>query len=383
MADQFSKHRFESLECLRGYMAWWVVITHALGFTGLEAQLPRFTGFLMRGDRAVHVFIILSGFVITHLGLSRREAYPQYLVRRAFRLLPIYYVMLAVGILLADQQLALHGAPWAKQAEVWVPGFQAQADHFWTHLLLHASLLHGAVPDTWLPYAAWTFIGPAWSLSLEWQFYLVAPFVVWLLCRSTAVRLVTCVLFVAACVGSRHLPVFWRFQSMLLLAMPLFLVGMLTRLHLPLLSKANPWVMLLAGGGVGALLGANYGCEAWIWTFFVVALTFEGAERKTLLQALMALVAGNRVFKTLGKASYSSYLVHTPLMSLTVWVGTMLVGESSQALTIICVVVAVVLVIPVSQWLYRWIEVPFAKRGARLADNIGLRSSSGLAKSVS
>lgn len=383
MADQFSKHRFESLECLRGYMAWWVVVTHALGFTGLEAQLPRFTGFLMRGDRAVHVFIILSGFVITHLALSRREGYPQYLVRRAFRLLPIYYVMLAVGIVLTDQQLALHGAPWAKQAEVWVPGFQAQADHFWTHLLLHISLLHGAVPDTWLPYASWAFVGPAWSLSLEWQFYLVAPFVVWLLCRSAAVRLITCAVFVAACVGSRHLPLFWRFQSMLLLAMPLFLVGMLTRFYLPLLSKVKPWLLLLAGGVLGALLGNTYGCEAWIWTFFVVALMFEGAAPKTPLQTVMALLACNRVFKTLGQASYSSYLVHTPLMALTVWLGAMVGGESSQTLAIICVVVAMVLLVPVSQWLYRGIEVPFAKRGARLADSIGLRSGSGLAKTVS
>lgn len=374
MADQFSKHRFESLECLRGYMAWWVVATHALGFTGLEPQLPRFAGFLMRGDRAVHVFIILSGFVITHLSLSRRESYPQYLVRRAFRLLPIYYVMLAVGILLTEPQLALHGAPWAKQAEVWVPGFQAQEDHFWTHLLLHASLLHGAVPDSWLPYASWTFIGPAWSLSLEWQFYLVAPFIVWLLRQSTALRILTCACFLAACVGAQHLSVSWRFQSMLLLAMPWFLVGMLTRLYLPQLCKLNPWCLLLAGGAVAVLLGAAHGVEAWIWTFFVVALTFEGAVTKTLLQSSVEFVAGNRVFKALGKASYSSYLVHTPLMALSVWIGHKIVGEASQALTILCASVAVVLVIPVSQLLYRHIELPFSRRGAKLAESMRLRS---------
>ena len=43
------------------------------------------------------------------------------------------------------------------------------------HIPLHLTLLHGVVPEKLLPSSATAFLGPAWSLSLEWQFYLIAP----------------------------------------------------------------------------------------------------------------------------------------------------------------------------------------------------------------
>ena len=36
-------------------------------------------------------------------------------------------------------------------------------------------MLHGIVPETILPRSSIALLGPAWSISLEWQFYLVAP----------------------------------------------------------------------------------------------------------------------------------------------------------------------------------------------------------------
>lgn len=53
------------------------------------------------GGVAVFVFIILSGFVITHLLFTKRERYLSYLVRRAFRLFPAYLVCLAISLALA------------------------------------------------------------------------------------------------------------------------------------------------------------------------------------------------------------------------------------------------------------------------------------------
>ncbi len=37
------------------------------------------------------------------------------------------------------------------------------------------------VPENVMPFAGTAFLGPAWSLSLEWQFYLVAPVLIGLL----------------------------------------------------------------------------------------------------------------------------------------------------------------------------------------------------------
>ncbi len=76
-------------------MAWWVVLGHALILSGLSAFIPQRIGrIVMAGDIAVDVFIIVSGFVITNLMLAKKETYLPYIVRRAFRIYPIYVLCL-------------------------------------------------------------------------------------------------------------------------------------------------------------------------------------------------------------------------------------------------------------------------------------------------
>ena len=41
------------------------------------------------------------------------------------------------------------------------------------HFAAHVLLLQGLIPQSLLPYAYITLLGPAWSLSTEWQFYLL------------------------------------------------------------------------------------------------------------------------------------------------------------------------------------------------------------------
>src|SRR5262249_40932758 len=43
------------------------------------------------------------------------------------------------------------------------------------HFLVHASMLHSAVPQWLLPNSSAAILIPAWSISLEWQFYLLVP----------------------------------------------------------------------------------------------------------------------------------------------------------------------------------------------------------------
>ncbi len=105
---------FKSIETLRAYMAWWVVLGHAIILTGLNIYIPqRLTRVLMAGDIAVDVFIIVSGFVITNLMLAKKEAYLPYIVRRAFRIYPIYLLCLVIGILTTRFYVAAYtGNTW-------------------------------------------------------------------------------------------------------------------------------------------------------------------------------------------------------------------------------------------------------------------------------
>jgi len=58
--------RLAELDALRCFLSWWVVLDHLLLFSGYRYEtLPSFVRILERGDYAVDVFIILSGFVGT------------------------------------------------------------------------------------------------------------------------------------------------------------------------------------------------------------------------------------------------------------------------------------------------------------------------------
>lgn len=93
-------NRILEFEGLRGLLAWWVVVSHALFAAGFTLDtLPRGIRILAHGDYAVDVFIILSGFVIFKLLREGKEPWRVFMVRRVFRLFPVYLLCLFAGIL--------------------------------------------------------------------------------------------------------------------------------------------------------------------------------------------------------------------------------------------------------------------------------------------
>ena len=73
------------LDGLRGVLAMWVVIHHLLQYCGkTEVATPLF-GVVSRGDHAVKLFMLLSGFVIAHLTMRTPDCYWRYLKRRFLR----------------------------------------------------------------------------------------------------------------------------------------------------------------------------------------------------------------------------------------------------------------------------------------------------------
>src|SRR3977135_3962195 len=93
--------RFTMLDGLRGWLAGSVVLCHIIFMSKLDEHY-RVAAMLRRtGDDAVMIFVILSGFVITHLIVIRQERYGAYLLRRFFRIFPIYAVCTSASALCA------------------------------------------------------------------------------------------------------------------------------------------------------------------------------------------------------------------------------------------------------------------------------------------
>ena len=170
-----------------------VLIDHA----GPDFSLHRFT---LPGSIAVQSFYIISGFYMA-LVLHRKYNFPGatrlFYQQRYLRLAPIYWVTLLITIALSAfymQFSRVHVGKlgvWVQYAGQMSPGaltslslsqlslFGLDGMMFGTlsgsPLHLHFTANWGAEP---LPAVRFLLVGPAWSLSVELLFYLVAPFIV-------------------------------------------------------------------------------------------------------------------------------------------------------------------------------------------------------------
>ena len=145
--------RLASLDGLRAASIAMVVSCHAARVLSLGRPLPGLGLFCAYGPLGVTVFFVISGFLITTLLLDELAATGDvrlgaFYGRRAFRILPAYWVFLG-GI------AALTAAGWVENPPAaFRRAFFFLSDYLSTH--------------TWS-------LGHSWSLSVEEQFYLFWP----------------------------------------------------------------------------------------------------------------------------------------------------------------------------------------------------------------
>lgn len=297
--------RFDSLEGLRAVLAWWVVLGHLVQAARLSPkEIPDPFDFIRMAMHPVYVFMALSGFVIAHLVTSRNEPYLSYIFRRYMRLAPVMLLGMSLSGL-----LFLAG-----------DRFNFPRSDLLEHTLLHVTLMHGAVPDNMLAFASTSFIGPAWSISLEWQFYVAAPFIIHaitgngrgaLVCAAIAILLIAIKLPL-----DLHTLGEWEYRkpSMFLTAFPLFAVGILT-------YQAAKFVGVLKGDGPAFLLGLSLAALwppvfiaklGWAITVGVGLIFYLVVWRDSFLSRVLSAAP----LAYLGRISYSTYLLHFPIVLL-------------------------------------------------------------------
>jgi len=162
--------RQPGLDFLRALAIIVVVIYHAalFGFK-LPGRVDRF------GWIGVDLFFVLSGYLIggqllAPLGRDQRINLGQFFTRRALRIMPAYFAILAIYFLLPS---------WREYSEMSQP--------LWKFLLSVQNIaLHGG-----------TAFSHAWSLAVEDQFYLALPFILlFLFRRPRAAILIPCLIVI-------------------------------------------------------------------------------------------------------------------------------------------------------------------------------------------
>jgi peptidoglycan/LPS O-acetylase OafA/YrhL len=168
------------LDGIRGIAALWVLVAHTQILTGMWRVF-----LLSYGHLAVDLFILMSGLLMTHHYLLRRAKEPWekpgtwavFWVRRFFRIAPLYYVLLALALLLGPELghfRELIAAQWPDTATA----ASRYHDQTTANVLTHVSFIFGL-----LPHYAYDTPLPDWSIGLEMEFYVAFPFLMLLMAR--------------------------------------------------------------------------------------------------------------------------------------------------------------------------------------------------------
>ncbi len=144
------------------------------------------------GSLGVDLFFVLSGFLITGI-LYDAQSSPHYFrnfyMRRVLRIFPLYYFVLAAVFLVLPLVPALRDTQLVSLRE-----------HQWW-AWLYAVNIYLSLKGAW----ALSYIEHFWSLAVEEHFYLVWPFVVWLLATRPRALLITAALVAASSFAARIL----------------------------------------------------------------------------------------------------------------------------------------------------------------------------------
>jgi len=375
--------RLLPVEGFRAYLALWVLVGHALWFSGYEPDtLARLPKLLRTAEYAVDLFIIISGFVIALVLHTQRDTYLPFVVRRFFRLFPVFIVLFAFAIPLSQLDLwnLTHSSQYLTSEQI--ASGAANLAVWWANIQwnvpLHLLMLHGTVPNDLVKDAPGAFLVPAWSVSLEWQFYLLAPLAyAWAVSPKPYRRFALCALCLVLVLAARYLlptveygaALPFQVQFFFLGAASYFLYQRVAAHRLP--DTAFPVACCLA---VFLYLVSNHEWALIPITLWVVFLGLLLEHPASISCRLVAPLLTNSVVLYLGRISYSLYLSHILVIIVIQYALLTLAPDLSQMdHFLILLTGTTVVTIALSTVLYRFIEVPGIQAGRALARRLAAR----------
>jgi peptidoglycan/LPS O-acetylase OafA/YrhL len=139
-----SDRKLDGLHGLRGVAALAVVLYHVQHIPGLTPP-SWLASMTTHFNLSVHLFFVLSAFSLYHSSRYAPAKYVEYLVKRFFRIAPLYFVMLAFV--------------------VWRNGFPG-----WRTLASNLTFTFNLIPGE-----EWGMVWGGWSVGVEMLFYVLLP----------------------------------------------------------------------------------------------------------------------------------------------------------------------------------------------------------------
>jgi peptidoglycan/LPS O-acetylase OafA/YrhL len=362
--------RLDSLDGVRGLLAFYVLLSHMAPF----ALLPHWMrDAVSHGGAAVDIFFVLSGLVITQsLQRAGGQAAP-FLVARFARIFPVFLAVFAVAIAVAPWSCGFEQMPWIGPDDAarticvknwpgaWLPEIAA-----------HLTMTHGLFPNAVWPGVWLSFLGAAWSLSTEWQFYLLALLVAG---RSRQLCWILLGLAVIGTAWRLTMPVPWQFSRAFLPNKGHFFAlgvagvavvrsesGALARYTLVLIASL---AICAVEGSLGKFL------PPLVWTF---CLAVQMRPDVIGLREASALLR-SRQARYLGTISYCLYLVNEPIHKVTGQALSRLADGDGRLFTVLWIPLSIGLPFLAAMWFHTYLEAPALRWGREVAWRLSHRTA--------
>lgn len=337
------------IDGLRAFAVLSVIIFHIN-----PAWLPN--GFL-----GVDIFFVLSGFLITsiiHKEMEEGEfSFKNFYIRRIKRILPLFFVVLIVGILVCwwiFMPNDIIGVLDSAKAAIFFLAnryFAKQGDYF-------------AISSDEKPFLH------LWSLSTEEQFYFIFPVILLFMFRISFIKnkkliflgVGSIILLLSSLIDLRKFGVFWEQYYLPHLRAGEMLVGSFLAVYMNEKKLKNNYFIWISGFSLLVLIVSLFlkniftpplfpGILALIPCMATALLIFANQERHFI----------NRLFSYplivwLGKISYSLYLWHWVVLAIMRYL------HQNNKLPIVWVLVVVIIMFFLSVLTYYFIETPVRKR---------------------
>ncbi|HEY5066245.1 MAG TPA: acyltransferase [Xanthobacteraceae bacterium] len=332
----------ERLDHLRALAALCVVLFEFRGYMR-QLPLPHFSlALIERGQVGVALFMVISGFILSHIVGASELDVPRFYLNRILRIYPLFIFIVTLGYFVV---------PDPRDTQTGVDFLLA---------LLPISNLYR------LHYG--TYGGMMWSIAVELQFYLLFPFLWRLLrARGASVGLV----LIAFMIGTRTLAYLsagaaYSFGYFSLFgSIDAFVIGCLAQLVYERLPKLLPiWLPILAfvavvGIAHGELRSSPSGSTWIVWpTLLSTAL---GVRLVSYLKAPYGIIGG-RVIAYVGRVSFSMYVWQYVVFEA---IGRFLPVGGRVDTYLLDLLVAFFAVLPVAAASYYVLERPFLELRVR------------------
>ncbi len=353
----------KSLTSLRGVAALLVLIHHLFGYLlpSLGSTISSYSKFFSNGYLWVDFFFILSGFIMTHVYASNFASginwynYRAYLFSRFSRIYPlhIFILFLFIGVELAKGSFAFTG--------------KYNLTALFTNIFL-LQFLDLSSPPLFGGMTYWN--EPAWSISAEWITYLILPFLLLVLLKTS--KIVDSVVYVSA-LACLFILMKLTYGNLNFIGLPslvrCLLEGVLGIITYKIyrqgilqnyLSLDVSSILSLTGIFIVMHYNKN---NIIILPFFCLLILSASVNYR----GLVAKILNSTLMLYLGVISYSIYMVHWFIQELIqlVWRTIFYVdfgsGFNSYEL-LVSTILYILVVLLTASLTYRFIEAPMRKR---------------------